>query len=46
MFGFLKKKTPKNGLDAIAYPLQRMGYDLLPYGAGVAQTELKAWLRH
>jgi hypothetical protein len=42
MFGFLKKKKPKNDLDAVAYHLQIMGYDLLPYGAGVAQAELSS----
>ena len=40
MFGFLKNNKPKNDLDAVEYHLQKMGYDLLPYGAGVAQAEL------
>ena len=40
MFGFLKSKKPKDDLDSVAHYLQMMGYDLLPYGAGVAQTEL------
>lgn len=42
MFGFLKKKKPKNDIDSVAYHLQMMGYDLLPYGAGVAQAELSS----
>ena len=42
MFGILKKKKPKNDLDSVEYHLQMMGYDLLPYGAGVAQAELSS----
>lgn len=42
MFGFLKKKKPKDNLESVIYHLQMMGYDLLPYGAGVAQAELSS----
>ncbi len=41
MFSFFKKKKEEeNNLDAVAYHLNLMGYNLLPYGAAVAQAEL------
>jgi hypothetical protein len=40
MFGFFKKKKQIDDIESVEYHLQMMGYDLLPYGAGVAQIEL------
>lgn len=42
MFGFFKKQKSKNTLDVVELHLRQMGYDLLPYGAAVAQLELES----
>jgi len=42
MFGLFKKKKIQNDVDSVKPHLKKMGYDILPYGIGVAIVELNS----